>query len=73
MWIVPIIDDLTACMDDVNMLAFLDLMKYLMLEKDGTMYQVFFATCDERVCKLLRYKLKGCGVEFCEITERDFV
>ena len=67
------IDDLTACMDDVNMLAFLDLMKYLMLEKDGTMDQVFFATCDERVCKLLRYKLKGCGVEFCEITERDFV
>ena len=66
------IDDLTACMDDVNMLAFLDLMKYLMLEKDGTMDQVFFATCDERVCKLLRYKLKGCGVEFREITERDF-
>lgn len=46
-------------MDDVNMLAFLDLMKYLMLEKDGTMDQVFFATCDERVYKLLRYKLKG--------------
>lgn len=66
------IDDLTACMDDVNMLAFLDLMKYLMLEKDGTMDQVFFATCDERVCKLLRYKLRGCGVEFREITERDF-
>ncbi len=67
------IDDLTACMDDVNMLAFLDLMKYLMLEKDGTMDQVFFATCDERVCKLLRYKLSGCGVEFCEMTEKNFV
>lgn len=67
------IDDLTACMDDVNMLAFLDLMKYLLLAKDGTMDQIFFATCDERICKLLRYKLRGCGVDFCEITERNFV
>lgn len=67
------IDDLTACMDDVNMLAFLDLMKYLLLAKDGTMDQIFFATCDEKICKLLRYKLRGCGVAFCEITERNFV
>ncbi len=67
------IDDLTACMDDVNMLAFLDLMKYLLLAKDGTMDQIFFASCDERICKLLRYKLRGCGVDFCEITEKYFV
>lgn len=67
------IDDLTACMDDVNMLAFLDLMKYLLLAKDGTMDQIFFASCDERICNLIRYKLSGCGVKFCEITERNFV
>ena len=66
------IDDLTACMDDVNMLAFLDLMKYLLLAKDGTMDQIFFASCDERICKLLHYKLSGCGVDFCEITEKSF-
>lgn len=43
------IDDLTACMDDVNMLSFLDLMKYLLKEKEGPVDQMFFATCDERM------------------------
>lgn len=66
------IDDLTACMDDVNMLAFLDLMKYQLLAKNGSMEQIFFATCDNSICKLLRYKLNGCGVDFCEINEKSF-
>lgn len=67
------IDDLTACMDDVNMLAFLDLMKYQLSAQDGTMDQIFFASCDERICKLLCYKLHGCNVDFCTITEEDFI
>lgn len=67
------IDDLTACMDDVNMLAFLDLMKYQLLAKNGTIEQLFFASCDERICKLLRYKLDGCGISYCELQEKDFV
>lgn len=67
------IDDLTACMDDVNMLAFLDLMKYQLLAKNGTIEQLFFASCDERICKLLRYKLDGCGINYCELQEKDFV
>ena len=66
------IDDLTACMDDVNMLAFLDLMKYQLLAKNGTIEQLFFASCDERICKLLRYKLDGCGIQYCELREKDF-
>lgn len=69
---VYFIDDLTSCMDDVNMLAFLDLMKYQLLEQEGTMDQIFFATCDERICELLRYKLTGCRVAYQEITEKDF-
>ena len=40
------IDDLTACMDDVNMLAFLDIIKYQMDSK-ATIDQLFFATCDD--------------------------
>lgn len=67
------IDDLTACMDDVNMLAFLDLMKYQLSAKDRTIDQIFFASCDDRICKLLCYKLRGCNVEFCIINEEDFV
>lgn len=67
------IDDLTACMDDVNMLAFLDLMKYQLLAENGTIEQLFFASCDERICKLLRYKLDGCGIEYCELREKEFI
>lgn len=66
------IDDLTACMDDVNMLAFLDLMKYQLLARDGVVDQMFFASCDDRICKLLRYKLNGCSMDFCELREKDF-
>ena len=65
------IDDLTACMDDVNMLAFMDLLKYQMSSK-ATMEQLFFITCDDRISKLLKYKLSGRGIELCELSETDF-
>ena len=66
------IDDLTACMDDVNMLAFLDLLKYQMLSEEKNMEQIFFVTCDSKICRLLRYKMEGCGIDYCELTENDF-
>lgn len=65
------IDDLTACMDDVNMLAFMDLLKYQMSSK-ATMEQLFFITCDDRISKLLKYKLSGRGIELRELLESDF-
>lgn len=69
---VYFIDDLTACMDDVNMLAFLDILKYQMSTRE-TMEQLFFITCDDRISRLLKYKLNGRGVEFCELVEKDFI
>ena len=69
---VYFIDDLTACMDDVNMLAFMDLLKYQMSSK-ATMEQLFFITCDDRISKLLKYKLSGRGIGFCELLETDFM
>lgn len=66
------IDDLTACMDDVNMLAFMDLLKYQMTSK-ATMEQLFFITCDDRISRLLKYKLSGRGIEICELIEEDFI
>ena len=66
------IDDLTSCMDDVNMLAFMDLLKYQISSK-ATMDQLFFVTCDERISNLLKYKLTGRGVELRELLEADFV
>lgn len=68
---VYFIDDLTACMDDVNMLSFLDLLKYQLLGGKN-IDQLFFSTCDDRICRLLKYKLDGCGIEYCEIGEQDF-
>lgn len=65
------IDDLTSCMDDINMLAFLDILKYE-LQEDDVMEQLFFASCNERVSELLKYKLEGCKIDYCEITEKDF-
>lgn len=69
------IDDLTACMDDVNMLAFLDILKYQMSSKQmsskKTMDQLFFITCDERISDLLEYKLKGRGIGLCRLEEKD--
>jgi exonuclease SbcC len=69
---VYFIDDLTACMDDVNMLAFMDLLKYQVSLK-ASMEQLFFITCDDRISKLLKYKLSGRGIELRELLEADFV
>lgn len=65
------IDDLTACMDDVNMLAFMDLLKYQMSSK-ATMEQLFFITCDDRISNLLKYKITGRGIDLRELGEEDF-
>ena len=69
------IDDLTACMDDVNMLAFLDILKYQMSSKQmsskKTMDQLFFITCDERISDLLEYKLNGRGISLYKLGEKD--
>lgn len=59
-------------MDDVNMLAFMDLLKYQLSSK-STVDQLFFITCDERISNLLKYKLHGRGIELCELLEPDFV
>lgn len=65
------IDDLTACMDDVNMLAFIDLLKYQLSSKE-TMEQLFFVTCDNRISRLIKYKMNGHGIELRELVESDF-
>lgn len=53
-------------------LAFMDLLKYQMSSK-ATMEQLFFITSNERISKLLKYKLSGRGIELCELLEADFM
>lgn len=66
------IDDLTACMDDVNMLSFLDLLKYLLKDKEGPIDQLFFVTCDDRIERLLCYKMEGCDIPYIKLSEKNF-
>ena len=71
---VPVyfVDDITACMDDINMLAFLDFLKYQLSRKDGVMKQLFFVTCDKRIEGLMKYKMESCKISYKEIGIRDF-
>lgn len=43
------------------------------MSSKATIEQLFFITCDERISKLLKYKLSGRGTELCELLETDFV
>lgn len=64
---VYFIDDITSCMDDINMLAFLDLIKYQLEKQDRAMHQIFFATCNEKIRDLIEYKMKSSGIVYKEI------
>ena len=66
------IDDITSCMDDINMLAFVDFIKYQTVGENRCMDQLFFSTCDARIRKLIMYKCKMAGVDFCEISADKF-
>lgn len=66
------IDDITSCMDDINMLAFLDLIKYQLLMPDRAMHQIFFVTCNEKIQNLIEYKMKNCGIAYKEIGMEEF-
>ena len=63
---IYLIDDITSCMDDINMLAFLDFIKYQLnsASPDSAISQLFFSTCDERIQALLDHKLKASHVQF---------
>ena len=65
---VYFLDDLTACLDDINMLAFIDLMKYQMKDHNS-INQLFFATSDERIRKLIDYKFRKADIDIKPITE----
>lgn len=42
------------------------------MSSKATIEQLFFITCDDRIGKLLKYKLSGRGIELCEFLESDF-
>ena len=69
---IYLMDDITSCMDDVNMLAFLDLVKYQLQIKNGVFDQLFFASCNSRVQALMEWKANACGISCKKINADDF-
>ncbi|PPK80661.1 exonuclease SbcC [Lacrimispora xylanisolvens] len=66
------VDDITSCMDDINMLAFLDFIKYQLSSKNSAIDQLFFSTCDTRIQDMLRYKCDQCDIDYAEIGIEKF-
>lgn len=61
------IDDITSSMDDMNVLSFVDIIKYQLSMRDGVIDQIFFSTCDSDLEKLLIHKMKSFDVEWVNI------
>lgn len=45
---------------------------YLFIHAQYNEYKMFFATCDERIEKLLCYKMDGCEIPYTKLTEKEF-
>ena len=63
---IYMMDDVTSCMDDINMLAFLDLIKYQLKTENGA-FRNYFSSCNERIHNLLEWKANGCGIKCREL------
>ena len=53
------VDDITSCLDDMNVLSFIDMIKYLLSRENGVVNQIFFSTCDDNLEKLFIHKMKS--------------
>lgn len=55
------VDDITNSMDDINLVSFIDLIKYQLTEKkeNTAIQQFFFSTCDGNLKRLFQYKMAG--------------
>ncbi|EGW39271.1 AAA family ATPase [Desulfosporosinus sp. OT] len=59
------VDDITNSMDDINLVSFIDLIKYQLAKsrkRDGentAIQQFFFSTCDGNMKRMFQYKMDG--------------
>jgi exonuclease SbcC len=58
------IDDITSCMDDINILSFVDIIKYQLYQNDGVINQFFFSTCNGDLEKLFMHKMKSFDIGY---------
>lgn len=59
------VDDITNSMDDINLVAFVDFIKYQLAEsrkengENAAIQQFFFSTCDGNLKRMFQYKING--------------
>jgi exonuclease SbcC len=59
------VDDITNSMDDINLISFIDLIKYQLAasrnedNKNTAINQFFFSTCDGNLKRMFQYKMDG--------------
>lgn len=59
------VDDITNSMDDINLVSFIDLIKYQLAKsrkgdgEDTAIQQFFFSTCDGNLKRMFQYKMDG--------------
>lgn len=58
------VDDITSCLDDMNILSFVDIIKYQLFSEDGVINQFFFSTCDGDLEKLFMHKMKSFNIDW---------
>jgi DNA repair protein SbcC/Rad50 len=61
------IDDVTSFLDDINMLSFLDVLKYIMAYSENAIKQLFFCTCNKNVEELMKNRMEGFGIGYTKI------
>lgn len=63
-----LMDEPIQTMDDLNILSFIDLMKYQLVKdnKDSFIDQVIFSTCDDNLGRLFKYKFNSFNIPVCE-------
>lgn len=57
------IDDITSCLDDINILSFIDTIKYILNMKDNIVNQIFICTCNDNLEKLIIHKMQSFNIE----------
>lgn len=56
------IDDITSCLDDINILSFIDTIKYILNMKDNIVNQIFICTCNDNLEKLIIHKMQSFNI-----------
>jgi hypothetical protein len=59
-------------MDDMNVLSFVDIIKYQLYQKDGVINQFFFSTCSDDLERLFIHKMKSFCIKFVNVKFKSY-